>query len=514
MAAVAAASLSLAGVAYAAGGGADLAISLPSTTVVQDAGKPFMVRVHNNGPQKATDVELTMDASGLDTSKLDFSLPDTGGCAPDGPQKVRCHLPDLPPGGNNNGLDDIFRDIFVQSINGSGAAGSITVSVTAQTSDPDSTNNTATSKVAVVDHGIDMVAWASDVHAKLDNGKPVAPGKAGEFMWLLFNWGKNPVKGVGYTITLPSYLEFASNKAVGCKYGKNEKGQDQAVCVTDLEVAPGGAISFGDPEAGIFPTKVRLAPNAPGPAVLTDGVVSGYGLKELPPVDPAAMHSLAQAPGYKVLSAAEAAKAQDDAKKTMAAPSKPDADPADNAAPFSAYTADNPADLSVSAASAAGHVGESVPVTVTIANAGPSDVFAGKVQVTAPAGTEFTAIDAGCAPVTPGKEYSCDLGPLAAGKTDSLVFQAKIVSAMVTDGKAVVSSATADKKPDNNTAAIKVTVLTGAPGGGGSGGGSGLPITGPQVGLIGGLGLGAIAIGAVLLVLARRRREVLVPPTD
>jgi LPXTG-motif cell wall-anchored protein len=103
------------------------------------------------------------------------------------------------------------------------------------------------------------------------------------------------------------------------------------------------------------------------------------------------------------------------------------------------------------------------------------------------------------------------LGPVAAGRTDSRRFESKIVSATVTDGKAVVSSAVKDKKPDNNTTAIKVTVLTGS---GGTGGGSGLPITGANVGLIGGLGLGAIAIGAVLLVLTRRRREVVVPPTD
>jgi hypothetical protein len=505
-------SLGLAGVAYAEGG-ANLEISLPSTTVVQDAGKPFMMRLHNRGPETAKGIALIIDASGLDTSRVDFSLPGAGGCVPEGAKKVRCTLPDLPSGGNNNGLDQVFRDVFVQSINGTGAAGSVTMSVVAQTPDPDLTNNTATTNVTVVDSGIDMVAFAEDAYAKLENGKPITPGKTGEFLWMLFNWGKNAIRGVSYTITLPAYVEFASTDEPGCKYGPNEKGLNQAICTVDAVVDPGGSISFGDPQAGIFPTRVKLAPNAPGPAVLTEGVVSGSGLKELTE-DQAAVHSLAQTPGYKVLSAPEAAKVRDDAKKAMVTPSLPDPDPVDNAAPFSVYTGDRLADLSVSVAPAQGHVDETVPVTVTAANAGPSDVLATKVDVTAPNGTEFTSVDAACAAVTPGKAYSCDLGPIPAGKTNSRVFQAKILSATVTDGKAVVSSAATDKKPDNNTAAIKVTVLTGAPGGGGSGGGSGLPITGAQVGLIGALGLGAIAIGAVLLVLTRRRREVLVPPTD
>jgi hypothetical protein len=56
-------------------------------------------------------------------------------------------------------------------------------------------------------------------------------------------------------------------------------------------------------------------------------------------------------------------------------------------------------------------------------------------------------------------------------------------------------------------------VLVGAPAGG-EGGGGGLPVTGMQVGLIGGIGGGVLAVGAVLFFLARRRRVVLVTPGD
>jgi hypothetical protein len=46
------------------------------------------------------------------------------------------------------------------------------------------------------------------------------------------------------------------------------------------------------------------------------------------------------------------------------------------------------------------------------------------------------------------------------------------------------------------------------------GGGGGLPVTGARAGLIGGVGLGALVLGGVLLLLARRRRVVLVAPAD
>ncbi|MFC0007849.1 PT domain-containing protein [Micromonospora siamensis] len=60
---------------------------------------------------------------------------------------------------------------------------------------------------------------------------------------------------------------------------------------------------------------------------------------------------------------------------------------------------------------------------------------------------------------------------------------------------------------------------TTAPGTGGDGGGSGsddggLPVTGVQAGLIGGIGLAVLAAGGALLLLARRRRVVLVTPGD
>jgi hypothetical protein len=99
-------------------------------------------------------------------------------------------------------------------------------------------------------------------------------------------------------------------------------------------------------------------------------------------------------------------------------------------------------------------------------------------------------------------------------------------SAVVEDGAQILSapakSATPEwcEEPADMPPAAEVdeadnsddfTVFIGAPAGGGGGG---LPVTGVQVGLIGGIGGGVLAVGAVLFLLARRRRVVLVTPGD
>jgi hypothetical protein len=75
--------------------------------------------------------------------------------------------------------------------------------------------------------------------------------------------------------------------------------------------------------------------------------------------------------------------------------------------------------------------------------------------------------------------------------------------------RAVSAEEVKDANPSDNTDEFAVHV--GAPTGGGGGG---LPVTGVQVGLIGGIGGGVLAVGAVLFVMTRRRRVVLVTPGD
>ena len=69
-----------------------------------------------------------------------------------------------------------------------------------------------------------------------------------------------------------------------------------------------------------------------------------------------------------------------------------------------------------------------------------------------------------------------------------------------------------DVDPTDNSDEFSVYVS--AQSGGGGGGGGELPITGMQVGVIGGVGLAVVIAGVVLLLVGRRRRMVLVAPRD
>ncbi|SCE65488.1 LPXTG-motif cell wall anchor domain-containing protein [Micromonospora viridifaciens] len=74
---------------------------------------------------------------------------------------------------------------------------------------------------------------------------------------------------------------------------------------------------------------------------------------------------------------------------------------------------------------------------------------------------------------------------------------------------------TAQPSPSGQPSVTPTSTPTpGGGSGGGSGDGGGLPVTGMQVGLIGGIGAAVLLAGGALLFLSRRRRVVLVPPGD
>ncbi|WP_405425855.1 hypothetical protein [Micromonospora sp. NBC_00617] len=78
----------------------------------------------------------------------------------------------------------------------------------------------------------------------------------------------------------------------------------------------------------------------------------------------------------------------------------------------------------------------------------------------------------------------------------------------------------ADADPSDNQDGFAVVLAAksaggdGGGGGGGSGGDGGLPVTGPQAGLVGGIGIAALTAGGVLFLAARRRRMILVTSED
>ena len=74
------------------------------------------------------------------------------------------------------------------------------------------------------------------------------------------------------------------------------------------------------------------------------------------------------------------------------------------------------------------------------------------------------------------------------------------------------STPTAQPTPTGGTTAVPTPTAGGGTGGGTGDGG--LPVTGMQVGLIGGIGAAVLAVGAALMMLSRRRKVVLVAPGE
>ncbi|MEV6812015.1 hypothetical protein [Micromonospora sp. NPDC051296] len=71
-----------------------------------------------------------------------------------------------------------------------------------------------------------------------------------------------------------------------------------------------------------------------------------------------------------------------------------------------------------------------------------------------------------------------------------------------------------DPSDNKDDFAVIVAAADSGNGGGGGGGGGGLPVTGVQAGLIGGVGAGVVLAGVAMFLVARRRRVVLVAPGD
>src|SRR3954468_10982096 len=70
---------------------ADLAVTVAGRDVVSFATKDFQVRVHNNGPEPASGITVTVDASGLDSAVVSYAFLETEACVVDpSGTRVRC----------------------------------------------------------------------------------------------------------------------------------------------------------------------------------------------------------------------------------------------------------------------------------------------------------------------------------------------------------------------------------------------------------------------------------------
>ncbi|MEU7575049.1 cell wall anchor protein [Micromonospora sp. NPDC049240] len=356
--------------------------------------KPFKFQVDNTtGAVDAKGVRVTVETKGLKDRKVGVLVPE--GCEVTG-TSFTCLLGDLAAGTT----EDFGIPLF--STGGKGAAGTLKVSISAATADPDLENNSVEHDITVTAPGYDLTTWVQDVYAGVQvdgdevgeaNLRPVRPGETVPLDWAVFNDGSRKATGVAYGITLPAGVTFAELPE-GC-VEQDLGGFARAYCEDRGAVLKPGQFYTADVRVmvGADVTEKLLRPGF----VWAEGLDAASGQPEEEP---------------RVASSTQ--------RRAFA-----EVDDDDNIAQF--------------------------------------DVF----------------VDPSGQP-TPNPTPS---GTPTAGPTPS-------------------GGATAVPTPTT---------------GGGSGGGSGdggLPVTGMQVGLIGGIGALVLAAGAALVVLSRRRRVVLVAPTD
>jgi hypothetical protein len=468
---------------------ADLEFRVAGESVVRTATKPLWLQLHNNGPAAATNIIVTIDISGLDQDQLVATLPSDEGCEAEGTKAV-CRVGGLAPGEN---LPPSAVVVVTSVKDGTGVvdAGSISVTVTSDTPDSNPGNNKkATVPLKVSPLAVDMNVAAADVYSDLETRAPVAPGESAPLNFVIANYGNTPARGIFYALSLPRYVTFKKTFPY-CRYNE---AKTVAACTSPDVVEPGLTV------APLDAFEVTVSDEAPGPVALTDGIIAGGALGPAEaPVDPVTLDS----PGDRGRTLKVSGSGSGDPKRR-------EADPSDNFARFTVFAGQNDNDLSVTSGSGSGAVGATVQITVKVSNAGPAASPDTVVKVTAPTGTVLTAVPGGCVIEAGGRTAVCE-GELGAKESDQGVFSFKISSATVgADGKAEISGSVKDREPKNNSAAITITVTPG----GGNGGGGGLPITGANAALIGGVGAAVVVLGVVLFLSTRRRKVMLVTPSE
>ncbi|MFG1673854.1 cell wall anchor protein [Micromonospora sp. NPDC049282] len=358
--------------------------------------KPFKFQVNNTtGTVDAKDVRVTVETKGLKPRKVGVLVPD--GCQVSG-TAFSCLLGDLAAGTT----EDFGIPLF--STGGKGAAGTLTVSISA--ANGDGVLDTVDHDITVTSPGYDLTTWVQDVYADVQvdgdsageaNLRPVRPGATAPLDWAVFNDGSKKATGITYGITLPAGVTFAELPE-GC-VEQVLGGTAQALCEDRGAVLkPGQYYTAGvrvKVGADVTEKLLRLG------FVWAEGQDSAAGEPEEAP---------------RVASSAQ--------RRAFS-----EVDDGDNIAQF--------------------------------------DVF----------------VDPSAEP-TPTPTPSPTATP------------------------------TAEPTPSGSPTAVPTPSPTTGGGNGGGSGDGGLPVTGMQVGLIGGIGAVVLAAGAALMMLSRRRKVVLVAPTE
>ncbi|MEU7864611.1 DUF11 domain-containing protein [Nonomuraea sp. NPDC049141] len=494
----------------------DLSVSFDRDPVaeIDNNGTTVGMYVYNYGGATATAVTVTLDLSKVADS-VTVSVPEWTDSCKLADAKVTCAIGVL-----QAGQVTTVSPLSLASRQGAvpGDAGSVTVTIAGAEDDISPGDNTTSFPVTVSPSGPDLVAAARNLNSKDDL---VGPGDVVPLYTRVTNEGDTAASDFTVRVVVPTgatFVERYSDCTYTDYYPKDTGrpyvyGPGEVSCVVPLTLAPGDALWLFDDATGKSLFNVTFGRNLAGP-------LEYYGFFDVALAGEArGAKKTARAEGTGPSFAAAVRKQQAKVAKGDV-DTRRELDESDNQADFAFWSKGNTLDVAVTAPAVKGAVGQTVDLTYEVVNNGPSDGGGPSVVITAPTGTVLLPAE-WC--YTDGTEYEslpestklrCNFEsefPTVAsgyGRITATV-QLKIKSEPGTDGTVHARSvgASAESNPPNNTARIVITTD-----GGGSGGG--LPVTGVPAGFLAGAGAAVLALGAVLIVLFRRRRVVLRLPHD
>lgn len=461
--------------------GVDLAVTVTGPRVdVGPAGTSMRVDLRNTGKANARDVRLTIDATRL-AATIGVALPSEG-CATDPRSQGRKVTCAYPGGALAAGASDSPVTFFLMPEPGLAPApgGTVTVSVTSGASDANPQDNTVTTRVRIVESAVDLVAQVSDV-------TDLAPGQTATLAFVVANQGTETARGMTLEFTLPPYASFVDDYQT-CTYTVDRR---RMVCdLATVTLAQDQALTADD----FDPIRIRVAPDAPGPASLGRGSLTVTTLGQTTP-----LIERGDGPVLRTIATRS---------RPMASVWPRGADTTGHTTSFGVSVTHNPADLVVAPGRGSGAVGDVVRVQITVTNNGPADAVGGfRATIDAPSGTEIVGVPPECRELLPGRRYECvvphqiEVGAAQVGQVNLRITGKKVGN----DSTVVVHRPDgmpgADVTPANNRTTITVTVS------GGEGGGAWLPVTGSQVNVMALGGVALLVVGFGLYVAGHRRRS-------
>ncbi len=266
---------------------ADLEVKVTGTTIAADAsGKFATVSLINHSKTDAKGILVTLDVSKLKTEMVE--LVDES-CDPPKGGKILCGIEgDTIEAGAD--IDWAFP-LVRKDKNLKGSAGTLTVTISHEGTDPNEKNNSATVEVVLSEeHGVDLAVGADDLRDAIDldkstkspafSGELIHPGDAGALVVYVLNQGDRTAKGLKVSATLPKQVTFAEVEP-GCVYTADNRGITCDYAAAELVPAEQDKSDDLASAGAAFWFPVKVSQDVTGPVTLTGGTATVVALDEV-----------------------------------------------------------------------------------------------------------------------------------------------------------------------------------------------------------------------------------------